>query len=1668
MPAFSLKASLEYDLLHAAGLVSEPQLMRKKLLRINTKALYTQMKYNLLREESEGFAKVLTLVHTNVSPAQLDATQTDLLALVGYFDLDANRVLDLVLDAYEAQPSNDCFATLLGAFKRASLPHVLGFKFQFYKRDASDGLVTPQSLYRLAATLVAKGLVDVDALLPHLAPSKDAIVAQYAARTKALEAAAQAFGKVNLAAKASDSAEDKSDNQALDDDAHNQVFGLIGGLLAIGADAHAFELIAWFQRRGVNPLASKALSAQLCASVHALIAPLYAPLSLQTMHLVARSGSSVKAAPVVASLTTAAPVTTPEALVSNVFPILEMLGGQLHYDPLLFTKLLRILSHAIERAPKTVESDDDALSHAELLNRVHALIVKSFLPAVTHLGSNPSAVFQLWDLVKLYPFEQRYRLYEQWQAAYATDPEMKLVDAQVVQATRKVMRRLTADRAKPSARSLTHFAHANPLTVFRTMLRQIQSYDNLIQPVVESFKFITPLGMDVLSFVLVRELAASRQAMKADGTNVSLWLASLASFAGSFYRKYPTVELSGLLQYLIQRLRNWESVDLVVLSELLSKMGSCISFEDISLSQLEALAGGPHLGHEPTDPKLMNRRAIPRLRDALVKRDLALPLVLLICQMRSRIEHHEGSPQTHLKLLGRVYDTCQMTLSQLLQFLYSVVDPAAYTAMLPSLTALVREYHIQPELAMTLCRPAMRSDDPVLRRAPRSIHATGASSSSSSSETPARWCIDAPELLADVRAAVLTAPDGAAPIPSDSAFSGMTPDLYVTFWSLVLYDIYVPFAQYEAEIVRLRTSLTAPGGVNNATLTGTERKKLKEKTTQRIDKLTNEQKDQVAHRKRVFERLEATKRAFFAREDNRSAVHALLQTCVIPRALLSPEDALFCAKFMDRLHAIDTPEFSTLQYYNTVNLKLPSIVLCVTEREAGNFGIFLKETLHVLARWYQSAVAYEEDAVHGKSGFSVDLHDPTKTLPHRQYKLVFAKWHKWMAKVFAATLASSEYMPMRNTLIVLTKIIDVFPASKSTAERLLAIVEGLTKEDREDIKIMAKRYFALLTKRKGTLNEDKLLAVATAKKTPVAASPTASATGKDTSAAAGDSSRESKDAAVDGAKPSVRASASAASDAPKASSASESSSRDRKPARVLRPDLESGEISSPPPTSSAATASSSAPPAGRSSSSRRSSERPSSTAAPGAAESARERENRQLSSGSRLKRRDSDRADESAASSGRPGDEKRGRREQGRDGRELREGREASPGKPPLASSGNNNSVRGNGADAPASGGRKRDRSRERRSRSVDGRRNGRERSDNASANAPASTAPAAPASKDTSAAGGSAGHVSDAPKRESDDASGESRKRQRLELSEAQLRRQLTEKKDQEQRRERMDASSKSDGPAPRASESSGLAARTGGDAERSERPQTTSSAPGGAGSSARKMVSLVSTSRKREEDSERAAAATPGAPDNADDRRRRDSGRGGGGNGGNGGGGNGGGHGSRGGGGDSSDTKQRSQQDEKKRRRDRKHGDGNNGAAGSGNVQQQQQQRDQRCGRCRCHEGMCVVVDSAELTLVLLCMSCVAEVAAMTVAVVVKDGAATAGVATAGVATAEVAATMTATAVAAVAVAVVMNVAAVGRRQVPTTRLAHSRVVCTLQPLLHALYTQSIHLSIRSCSPS
>jgi len=144
----------------------------------------------------------------------------------------------------------------------------------------------------------------------------------------------------------------------------------------------------------------------------------------------------------------------------------------------------------------------------------------------------------------------------------------------------------------------------------------------------------------------------------------------------------------------------------------------------------------------------------------------------------------------------------------------------------------------------------------------------------------------------------------------------------VTFWSLSLYDLFLPIEAYNREIQRIKQ--LALVAVENKELASSKRKKEQERCNALIDKLLDEQKRQKEHVDRVITKLSSEKETWFASRSAKSAkneaVAAFLQLCIFPRCNFTSPDALYCAHFVNAIHLLSTPNFSTLICFDRIFL----------------------------------------------------------------------------------------------------------------------------------------------------------------------------------------------------------------------------------------------------------------------------------------------------------------------------------------------------------------------------------------------------------------------------------------------------------------------------------------------------------------------------------------------------------------------------------------------------------------------------------------------------------------------------------------------------------------------------------------------------------------------------
>uniref|UniRef100_A0A8C9TAU6 THO complex subunit 2 n=1 Tax=Scleropages formosus TaxID=113540 RepID=A0A8C9TAU6_SCLFO len=1057
VPDVVLKERLDPETLETLGLIKQAQQFNQKIVKIKTKLFYKQQKFNLLREENEGYAKLVTELGQDLSGSVTSHLMLESIkSLIGCFNLDPNRVLDIILEVYECRSDQDeFFLPLIKSYmcEPQTLCHILGFKFKFHQEPNGE---TPTSLYHVAAALLQHNLIELEDLYVHLLPLDSTIMEEH--KSEILEAK-QIARKLTMVVVPSEKSEDKEKEREKEEEKSekppdNQKLGLLEALLRIGDWNHAQSIMN--QMPPFYATSHKAIALALCQLLHLTVEPLYRRAGVP-------KGAKGGVLRVHWSKRAPQPAESFEDLRREAFSMMGYLGPHMAHDPILFAKVVRLgkgfmKEYQNESRPEYKEKMDT------LLSCFLSIADQVLLPSLSLMECNACMSEELWGLFKLFPYQHRYRLYGQWKnETYSSHPLLVKVKAQTIDRAKYIMKRLTKENVKPSGRQIGKLSHSNPTILFDYILSQIQWYDNLITPVVDSLKYLTSLNYDVLAYCIIEALAnPEKEKMKHDDTTISSWLQSLASLCGAVFRKYP-IELAGLLQYVTNQLKAGKSFDLLILKEVVQKMAGIEITDEMTLEQLEAMTGGEQLKAEGGYfGQIRNtKKSSQRLKEALLEHELALPLCLLMAQQRNGVVFSEGG-EKHLKLVGKLYDQCHDTLVQFGGFLASNLSTEDYIKRVPPVDVLCNQFHTPHDAAFFLSRPMyahqILSKYDELKKAEKGNR---------QQQKVHKYVAACEYVMAPVHEAVVS-------LHLPKVWDDLRPQFYATFWSLTMYDLAVPHGAYDREVCKLKAQIKAID--ENPEMPLNKKKKEKERCTALQDKLLEEEKKQLEHVQRVLHRLKLEKDNWLlAKSTKNETITKFLQLCVFPRCVFSAIDAVFCARFVELVHQQKTTNFCTLLCYDRVFSDIIYTVASCTENEARRYGRFLCCMLETVTRWHSDRAIYEKECgnypgfltIFRATGF--DGGNKADQLDYENFRHVVHKWHYKLTKASVHCLETGEYTHIRNILIVLTKILPCYPKVLNLGQALECRVHKICQEEKErrpDLYALAMGYSGQLKGRK--------------------------------------------------------------------------------------------------------------------------------------------------------------------------------------------------------------------------------------------------------------------------------------------------------------------------------------------------------------------------------------------------------------------------------------------------------------------------------------------------------------------------------------------------------------------------------------------------------------------------
>eukprot|EP00096_Caligus_rogercresseyi_P010937 TRINITY_DN413_c0_g2_i2.p1 TRINITY_DN413_c0_g2~~TRINITY_DN413_c0_g2_i2.p1 ORF type:complete len:747 (-),score=245.03 TRINITY_DN413_c0_g2_i2:223-2463(-) len=513
------------------------------------------------------------------------------------------------------------------------------------------------------------------------------------------------------------------------------------------------------------------------------------------------------------------------------------------------------------------------------------------------------------------------------------------------------------------------------------------------------------------------------------------------------------------------------------MKEIVLKMSGIEAAEEMTNEQIDAMAGGEILRSEAASFNQVKntKKSSQRLKDALIDNNLAVPICLLMAQQRNCVVYQE-TEDSHLKLVGILFDQCQDTLVQFGTFLACNMSIDDYTRRLPRMHELLTQFHVNSDLAFFLARPmfnhqiSLKFDE--LKKGEKDWKNKSASDKSKMHAEAALTVME--PVIEAIR-----------PLHSSKIWEDISPQFLTTFWSLTMYDLFIPERIYEKEIAKLKA---APAKVDeNKDYNSTRRKKEKERILNHMEKLLDEEKRQREHVERIMARLREERDSWFLSRSVRLAknetITTFLQLCLFPRCIFTASDAIYCAKFVQVIHMLKTPNFSTLICFDRIFCDITYTVTSCTENEANRYGRFLAAMLEIVMRWHSAKEVFEKECV-GYPGFVTkfrvakdvpekgDASTGNDTVDYENYRHVCHKWHYKIAKALVVCLESKDYVQIRNALIVLTKILPFFPVITTLAgviEKRIDKVCVDEKEQRKDLYIKATSYSGQLKARKSSM-----------------------------------------------------------------------------------------------------------------------------------------------------------------------------------------------------------------------------------------------------------------------------------------------------------------------------------------------------------------------------------------------------------------------------------------------------------------------------------------------------------------------------------------------------------------------------------------------------------------------
>ena len=562
-----------------------------------------------------------------------------------------------------------------------------------------------------------------------------------------------------------------------------------------------------------------------------------------------------------------------------------------------FTKDTSVLFQLCRIAISDLKKESANSDKSEKLENWINYFRKFILPVIPLLGVHPTAINQVFSLMRLFPFEKRYFMYNEMITKLSQDSLPLRIASNIAERDiRNVLKALSIDTISKEARKLANLVSSNPLATLIPIVKQIENYDKVSELVVHSTRYYNDFAYDVLQYVLLLRLTQNRSALQDDGINESMWAQRLSIFIAELSAECPEMDLSNIIIFVIKKLHQGNPIATSILKQLLSRVAGIRDLNEVNNNSILMLNSGEPLKREARK-LIYDTRDSKRLRATAVfslfekQKSISEIIILLYNQCLQT-----NTMNKHYKILSTTSDNLNTLLWSFTELIKFCLNDEKFISEILSFETLCVQYDISVPWVFHIWRDIYDKNSVKDPRQDSTIES----------------------LIENIQ------------FPHVN-FNNIQRSLFVKFWRYALYDIHLDQSLYTAESDKLSIALS------------------KNDLDSRKRKVLLKAKDELT------KSLETHQLAFnvtkdhllpfyngWVKDTDKDQLLGFLQYCVIPRALFTPSDAIYASHFI--FYGFPTDFIlQLLKVFMKSNI-LNTLLFSATISEAGNLGIFI-ETL---------------------------------------------------------------------------------------------------------------------------------------------------------------------------------------------------------------------------------------------------------------------------------------------------------------------------------------------------------------------------------------------------------------------------------------------------------------------------------------------------------------------------------------------------------------------------------------------------------------------------------------------------------------------------------------------------------------------------------------------------